>query len=155
MSWIVKAGGQVVSGNAAKALGKQQKALADDEALQLEDQAKGEVAAASFNASRIKKRAEEIMSSNRAAAAKGGGDTTDASVMAVQAETVKNATIDQLMTMVAAQERARMMRRDAKQTRAGGQIAQYEGKMKAWGAYAGATATVLDAGQSSGWKFGM
>lgn len=145
----------MVSGNAAKALGKQQKALADDEALQLEDQAKGEVAAATFNASRIKKRAEEIMSSNRAAAAKGGGDTTDASVMAVQAETVRNATIDQLMTMVAAQERARMMRRDAKQTRAGGLIAQYEGKMKAWGQYAAATATVLDAGQSSGWKFGM
>lgn len=151
MSWIVKAGGQVVSGNAAKQLGKQQKALADDEALQLEDQAKGEVAAASFNASRIRKRAEEIMSSNRAAAAKGGGDSTDASVMAVQAETVKNATIDQLMTMVAAQERARMMRRDAKQTRAGGQIARYEGRMKAWGQYAGATATVIEGAQGQGW----
>ena len=71
--------------------------------------------------------------------------------MAVQAETMANATIDELMTMVAAQERARMMRRDAKQTRAGGQIAKYEGKMKAWGHYANAAATVLEYGESKGW----
>lgn len=151
MSWIVKAGGQVVSAGAAKAMGKQQRALAEDEAAQTEQMATGEVAAATFNASRIRKRAEEILSSNRAAATKGGGSSTDASVLAVQAETVSNATIDQLMTMVAAQERARMMRRDAKQIRAQGRLDEYAGKMKAWGHYAEATATVLERGESAGW----
>lgn len=151
MSWIVKAGGQMVSASAAKKLGKQQQIIAEDEAAQMEQAATGEVAAATFNASRIRKRAEEIMSSNRAAASKGGGSSTDASVLAVQAETEANATIDELMTMVSAQERARMMRRDAKQIRAGGQIAKYEGKMKAWGHYAGAAATVLEAGENAGW----
>jgi hypothetical protein len=154
LSWIVKAGGQLVSAGAAKDLGKQQKAIADDEALQLEQAATGEVAAATFNANRIRKRAEEIMSSNRAKAAKGGGDTTDASVLAVQAETVRNSTVDQLMEMAAAQERAKMMRRDAAQTRAGGKIAQYESKLKAWGNYVGATTTVLEHAESAGWGKG-
>ena len=93
MSWIVKAGGQAVQGQAASALGKQQQAIANDEAAQTEQMAVGEVAAATFNQGRIRKRAEEIMSSNRAAASKGGGDSTDASVLAVQAETVRNSTI--------------------------------------------------------------
>lgn len=141
----------MVSAKAAKALGKQQQAIAEDEAAQTEQMATGEVAAATFNAARIRKRAEEIMSSNRAAASKGGGSSTDASVIAVQAETEANATIDELMTMVAAQEKARMMRKDAKQIRAGGQIAKYEGKMKAWGHMANAAATVLEAGENYGW----
>lgn len=105
--------------------------------------AKGEVAAASFNSDRLGKRVEEILSANRAKAAKGGGSSTDASVLAVQGETVKEASLDQLMIMVEAEERARMMRRDARQIRAGGQIAKYKGKMEAWGAYAGAAATVI------------
>lgn len=141
----------MVSASAAKKLGKQQQIIAEDEAAQMEQAATGEVAAATFNASRIRKRAEEIMSSNRAAAAKGGGSSTDASVLAVQAETEANATIDELMTMVAAQERARMMKRDARQIRAGGQIAKYEGKMSAWGHMAGAAATVLDGVGANGW----
>lgn len=151
MSWIVKAGGQLVSGSAAKEAGKQARIAAEDEALQTEEMAKGEVAAASFNSDRLAKRVEEILSSNRAKAAKGGGSSTDASVMAVQGETVKEASLEQLMTMVEANERARMMRRDARQIRAGGKISEYQGKMQAWGAYAGATATVIGAAEDKGW----
>lgn len=113
--------------------------------------AQGEVAAASFNSDRISKRVEEILSSNRAKAAKGGGSSTDASVVAVQNETVKEASLEQLMVMVEANERARMMRRDARQIRAGGKIAEYQGKMQQWGAYASATATVLGAAEDKGW----
>ena len=111
--------------------------------------AKGEVAAASFNSDRLGKRVEEILSANRAKAAKGGGSSTDASVLAVQGETVKEASLDQLMIMVEAQERARMMRRDARQIRAGGQMAKYKGKMEAWGKYAEATATVIGAAEDA------
>lgn len=128
---------------------------ADDEANQTEEMAKGEVAAASFNSDRLGKRVEEILSANRAKAAKGGGSSTDASVLAVQGETVKEASLDQLMMMVEAEERARMMRRDARQIRAGGKISEYQGKMAAWGAYAGAAGTVLGAYEDAGSFGGM
>lgn len=143
-----------MNAGAAKEAGKQAQVAAEDEARQTEEMAAGEVAAASFNSERLAKRVEEIMSSNRAKAAKGGGSSTDASVLAVQGETVKELTMDQLLMEVEAGERARMMRRDARQIRAGGQIAKYKGKMQAWGHYADAGATVLEAAETQGWMGG-
>ncbi len=143
----------MISGNASKEAGKQARIAAEDEALQTEEMAKGEVAAASFNSDRLRKRVEELLSSNKARSAKGGGSSTDASVMAVESENVTELSLDQLMMKVDADERARMMRRDARQIRAGGKISEYQGRMAAWGAYAGAVGTVLEKAESAG-KFG-
>lgn len=111
-------GGGLKSGIAAK----QNLQAAGFEADQIEEKAAGEIAAASFNNEEIKKRAERILSANRARAAAGGGDTTDASVMAVQQETVRNATMDQLLAMTQARESARHMRYDAEQVRTTGEV---------------------------------
>lgn len=154
MSWIVKGFGQVVAGNAEKAAAKQEMAIAKDEAAQLQEQAKGEIAAASFNSDRIRKRSEEILSTIKANAAAGGQSSTDPSVLAVQEKSIKEASIDQLLTMAAAQEDARMLRREARQTLASGKINSYNRKIRAWGNYAGAAATVLEQGENTGWKFG-
>jgi len=154
LSWIVKSFGSVVSGNAEKAAAKQEMVIAKDEAAQLQEQAKGEVAAASFNSDRIRKRSEEILSTIKANAASGGQSSTDPSVLAVQEKSIKEASIDQLLTMAAAEEDARMLRREARQTIARGKINSYSRKVRAWGSYANAAATVLEQGENTGWKFG-
>ena len=155
MSWIVKGFGQVMSGDAERAAAKQEMAIAKDEAAQLEEQAKGEIAAASFNSDRIRKRSEEILSTLKAQAAAGGQSSTDASVLAIQEKSIKEASIDELLTMASAEEDARMLRREARQTIASGQINAYNRKVRAWGNYAGAASTVLEQGEKSGWTFGM
>ena len=100
------------------------------EAKQLETQAKREVAVGTYNADIINQRAKQILSSQRAAAAAGGGDTTDATVQAITDETVKTASIEQMMQMANAEDKAR-------QGRYAASVARYKG------------ATGLDAGRKT------
>ena len=151
MSWMLEAGGQLASAEGYPQQAKMQKAAAYDEAEQMEEQAVSEVAVASFNSERIRKKSEQILSSIRAGAAAGGGSSDDASVIAIEKESVANASMDQLLEMVGGQEKARMLRRDAKQTRYSGDIDAYGSKMRAFGARLGAATTVVEAGESAGW----
>ena len=80
------------------------------EAKQLETQAAREVAVGTYNADIINQRAKQILSSQRAAAAAGGGDTTDATVQAITDETIKTASVEKLMQMANAEDKARQLR---------------------------------------------
>lgn len=90
------------------------------EAKQLETQAAREVAVGTYNADIINQRAKQILSSQRAAAAAGGGDTTDATVQAITDETIKTASIEKLMQMANAEDKAR-------QGRYAASVARYKG----------------------------
>ena len=144
MSWMVKGFAGIQAGNAQKALGKQEMIAAEDEARQLEQQGDAEVAAGSFNATRVKQKAEEYLSAMRAKAAAGGQSSSDPSVLAVQAKSIKEASIEELMIMAAAEDRKKTLRREARQTRAQGKLNKYGRNVQAWNSYAGAAATVID-----------
>ena len=87
------------------------------EAKQLETQANREVAVGTYNADIINQRAKQILSSQRAAAAAGGGDTTDATVQAITDETIKSASVEKLMQMANAEDKARQLRFSASASR--------------------------------------
>lgn len=92
-------------------------AAAQAEAAQIEARAKSTLAAGSYNADRIGKRAKEILAQRRAMAAAGNNSTSDQSEMAIQAETLREASIDQLLVMAEAEDDARKDRYQAAVTR--------------------------------------
>jgi len=101
------------------------------EAKQLETQAAREVAVGTYNADIINQRAKQILSSQRAAAAAGGGDTTDATVQAITDETIKTASIEKLMTMANAEDKARQGRYAASVARYKGATGLQQGRLNA------------------------
>lgn len=102
---------------------------ANAEAAQLETRAGQTVATGTYNQNIIAKRAKEIMATQRARAAAGGGDTTDATVMAITDETIKQASMAQLLMGAEAEDKARQDRFGAKVTRYGGAGAYEQGKL--------------------------
>lgn len=109
-----------MAAKAAAAEGQAKLASGMGEAKQLETQANREVAVGTYNADIINQRAKQILSSQRAAAAAGGGDTTDATVQAITDETIKSASVEKLMQMANAEDKAR-------QLRFGASVARYRG----------------------------
>jgi len=102
---------------------------ANAEAAQLETRAEQGVAVGTYNQNIIANRAKEIMAAQRARAAAGGGDTTDQTVTAITDETIKKASMAQLLTGAEAEDRARQDRFAAKVTRYQGSQAYKQGKM--------------------------
>lgn len=107
---------------AAAALEQGQRAMlaGEAEAKQLETRAKQGVAVGTYNADLIKKRASSIIATQRARAAAGGGDTTDATVQAITDETIREASLQSMLTVADAEDRARQDRYAAKVARYGG-----------------------------------
>jgi hypothetical protein len=97
----------------------------------------------------------EILAEQTAAAASGGGSSLDASVAAIRDETVKTSTLDQLLEMTAAEERAQAIRRGAQVTRNQGDMARAQGKAAQTAGYLQAGSTLLKAGASWGDKYGF
>lgn len=142
-------------GQAAYAAGKYNKAAAYNEAEAMDIQAGQEIAVGTHNSARIAQRAKEIMAQQRAAAAAGGGSTVDATVVAIQNETVKTSTLDQLMEMAAAEERAQQIRHGAVVKRKEGDYALAKGREARTAGYLSAAGTLLQAGSSWADKFGF
>jgi hypothetical protein len=136
------------------------KVSAEAEARQLETRARQGVAVGTYNSERIAKRAKEILASQRAAAAAGGGDTTDVTVQAITDETIREASMEQILTMAEAEDHARQDRYAAAVTRVTGQQQARSYHAQASAAKLGGTATLLsDIGSIAsgrGWfsKFG-
>lgn len=145
LGWIFGAVGSGLSANQSIRQGEQSQDAADDEARQRRQQAKGEVAAASFNTERIRKKAEEYLKTQRSRAAVGGQSSTDATSVAIQAETVKNASIDQLLVMAEAEERARQMNIDAHQMEQSGQIDASSGQVRGFAHAMQGVSTIIGA----------
>lgn len=151
----LQAFGQIQGGKNAAAAGKYNQQVAEREAQQLEQQAEQEIAIASINAQRIKQRADEILAQNQVAAAAGGGSTLDASVVAVSQEAVKNSTLDQLLTMAEAEERAQQTKYQATVRRSGGAYSAWKGRQRRTASYIGAAGTTLKSAESFGKAFGV
>ncbi len=140
---------------AAKEEGDRALISAEAEARQLETRAKQTVAVGTYNSDLISKRAAEILATQRAAAASGGGDTTDATVQAITDETIKQASMEQLLIGAEAEDRARQDRYAAKVARYTGGSQYKSARMGAKAARLAGTATVLkgigDMTSSSSW----
>lgn len=129
-SGAMQAYGQVRAGNQAAAAGEYNRQAAYNEAKGLDIQAGQEIAVASHNTERIAQRAKEIMALQQARGAAGGQSTSDATVNVIADETVKRSTLDQLLEMVSAEERAQQLRHKANVTRTSGEMSYYDGKRK-------------------------
>lgn len=92
-------------------------ASAQIEAAQIEARAKATLSEGSYNADRVGKKAREILAQRRAMAAAGNNSTTDQSEMAVQAETIREASIDELLILARAEDDAAKDRYQAAMTR--------------------------------------
>lgn len=124
--------------NAARA-----KLASEAEAKQLETRARQGVAVGTYNSQLVARRAREIIAQQRARAAAGGGDTTDATVQAITDETVRNASMEQLLIGAEAEDAARQDKYAAKVARYTGasQARSYQAQAKA--AKLGGQATLL------------
>lgn len=151
----ISAYSSIRGGQAAYAAGKYNKNAAYNEAAAMDIQAGQEIAVGTHNSARIAQRAQEILAQQRAAAAAGGGSTVDATVVAIQNETVKTSTLDQLMEMAAAEERAQQIRHGAVVKRKEGGYALAKGREARTAGYLKAGGTLLQAGASWGDRFGF
>lgn len=151
----VSAYGSISQGRAANAAGKYNQRAAYAEATAQEIQAGQEIAAASHNSTRIAQRMNELLAEQTANAAAGGGSSLDASVVAIRDETVKTSTLDQLLEMTAAEEKAEAIKRGARVTRTEGDMARIQGKQAQTAGYIQAGSTLLQAGSSWGDKYGF
>lgn len=146
--------GSIREGDAALRAGKYNRDAAYNEAKGLDIQAQQEVAAGSHNSVQIARRAKEILAMQEAQAASGGGSTQDGTVVAIQNETVKSSSLEQLLTMAAAEETAQQIRHKGEITRRGGDMALMEARQKKNASYLKAGTTLLKAGASWADKFG-
>lgn len=123
MSWFavgslaVGAIGVGMSYKGGKDAAKDSKISAGIEADQLEQRAKDTIVAGSFNADRIRQKADKIIASQNAMAAARGDDLNDSSVRAIREESLKEASIEQLLVMMDAENDAKKDREAAKVTR--------------------------------------
>jgi len=135
-------------------VGEYNRDAAYSEAESMDIQAGQEVAVGTHSAARIAQRAKEIMAEQRANAAAGGGSTSDATVQAIRGETVRYATLDQLLVMASAEERAQQIRHGADVRRSEGDMAAITGKRNQSAAQIQAGQTLLQTGTSWMEKFG-
>jgi len=106
-------------------------------------QAGQERAAATFNAQRIAQRTKEILSEQQLAAASGGGDSTDGTAMALRKEAVRNGSMDELLEIAMAEDRARQTEYQAEATRKGGAYKEKLGKDRAQAALIRGASTII------------
>jgi hypothetical protein len=119
-------------------------AASEAEAKQLETRARHGLAVGTYNSERIAKRAKEIMASQRAAAAAGGGDTTDVTVQAITDETIREASMEQLLIGAEAEDQAKQDRFAAAVARTTGAQQARSYQTQASAAKLGGQATLLN-----------
>ena len=117
MSFLLDVWGISENAKAGRKAASAQDAAAQIEATQIEARAKATLAEGSYNADRVGKKAREILAQRRAMVAAGNNSTTDQSEMSVQAETIREASIDQLLIMARAEDDAAKDRYQAAVTR--------------------------------------
>jgi hypothetical protein len=161
LAFLLALGGAVLGGVgstksalAAEETGRQSQLAAEGEAVQLEAQAKKGIAVGSYNADRVGKRAKQIISSQRAAAAAGGGDTTDQTVTAITDETIREASMEQLLIMADARDRANQDEFAAKVTRRTGIAQNKRAQSEATAERFAGAATILNSAASWQQKYG-
>lgn len=139
---------------AQKEQGRAEKEAAYLEAAQIDANAKSTMAAATYNVGRIRKKADQILATQQAEAA-ARGSSLDGSVRAIAAETIREASMDQLLTMADAETSAGKDRYEAEIRRKSGRTAEKLGGRRAsatllggWGQAASSVGKMAD---SAGW----
>jgi hypothetical protein len=117
MGFLWDAWGVAENAKAGRKAASAADAAAQNEAAQIEARARATLAEGSYNADRVGKKAREILAQRRAMAAAGNNSVSDQSEMAVQAETIREASIDQLLIMAQAEDDANKDRYQAAVTR--------------------------------------
>ncbi len=143
--------GGYASAQAAKAEGRAAQAAANAEAVQAERQAMQERGVASFNADKMQTRVRQILSEQRVIGAAGGGDTTDQTSAALRRETVRNGTMEELLTLANAEDRARQMEYSADTARRTGRAQRSLGNMRANATLINTGASLLSTAGSMKW----
>lgn len=150
----LKAFGEFEAGQAANKAGKYNRDIAYREAEQLDTQAEQEIAVSTFRAVEIARRAKELQGTQRVAASAGNQAATDTSVTEITQETVRTATLDQLMEMAQAEERAQQIKYQGVVRRSEGDFARYQGKQQQRAATLRAATTIMDGAVSWADKYG-
>jgi hypothetical protein len=153
-STAMSAYGSIREGDAALRAGKYNRDAAYNEAKGIDIQAQQEIAVGSHNSKTIGLRAKEILARQEAEAASGGGSSQDGTVVAIQNETVKSSSLEQLLQMAAAEETAQQLNHKGEIVRRGGDMALMEGRQKKNAAYLKAGTTLLKGASSWGQMFG-
>lgn len=146
--------GSIRQGQQAAAAGRYNQQAAYNEAQALDIQAGQEIAAGSHNSKLIGQRAKEILSRQQALAAAGGGSTQDATVVAIQNETVKSSSLEQLLEMARAEETAQQIKQKGQITRREGDYARIKGNQERTASYIQAGTTLMKAGVDWRDRFG-
>lgn len=135
---------------AEKEAGRLEKLAADLEAAQLDQNAKQTVAAATYNAGRIRKKADEIMATARNEAAAAGAGL-GGSYRDIAAKSVRESSLDQLLVMAEAEADAAKDRYEAKVLRETGKRREALSKRRAsatllanWGQTASSLGNMVD-----------
>lgn len=104
--------------------GKEARAIAESEALQLEDRAQMSRAIGSRQAERVRKASERIRARQQSLLAASGFSASDAGSIAIDAATVKESSISEMLAVAQAEDEARQDEERARITRKAGKSAK-------------------------------
>lgn len=139
--------GSVISAASQVQQGKQQEAMANSEAGQMESQAKNEFAASQVQAMEDRRQARLATSRAQAVGAASGADPTSASFVKNTSDIEGRGELNALTSLWSGADRARQLNNQAKATR-------ISGKQAAKAANIGAMTTLLQSGGSLYSKYG-
>jgi len=130
MSFVFDIVGSQKDAKAQKVQGRMEKEAAYAEAAQMDQNAKDTMAAATYNTSRIRQKADEIIASQKTVQA-ASGSISDGSARAIREKSIREATMDQLLVMAEAETTAGKDRYQAEVTRKTGRSAEALSKRRA------------------------
>jgi hypothetical protein len=147
-------GGQVTAANSAKKQGKADMAAAYEQAADIEKQGEADYALSTHHSDAVSRRVAEITAQQRAAAAAGGASSDDATVEAHMDETLRQGSLEQLITLAEGEAKRNNANKQAVQVRKQGDNAFAAGKAKRRAGLMAAAGTVLSSGMDWADKFG-
>ena len=157
MSFIFDIVGSQKDAKAQKVQGRMEKEAAYAEAAQIDQNAKDTMAAATYNTSRIRQKADEIIASQKTVQA-ASGSISDGSARAIREKSIRSATMDQLLVMAEAETTAGKDRYQAEVTRKTGRSAEALSKRRAsstllggWGSAVKSTMNDVTSAKTMGW----
>lgn len=158
MTWVLPAAslamsafGAIQKNKATRKAATETDLAAQFEASQLDQRAKDTEAVGSYRADRIASQVKKVLSTQRAVAAT-NGTGGDQSTLAVQADSIQNASLDQIFEMAAAKDSASKDRIQAYETRRSGKAQAKNMRSQAKGQLLADTGSII--GQAMNVKWG-
>lgn len=121
---VASAASSVLGATGQLKQGKEARAIAESEAVQLEDRAQMSRAIGSRQAERIRKASDRIRARQQSLLAASGFSASDAGSIAIDAATVKESSISEMLAVAQAEDEARQDEERARLTRKAGKQAK-------------------------------